>query len=293
MTTVNVQRKHWRNVVLLAGAGLAVSSLTALPAPSNAAAPESKAGCCEAKVMWSGGVQELLVLTDRNVLKKSIPPDYGPFGSLAKYYLPTGKKVRTTAVLGGNSTTSASRARYRWEIQCLTPSRYRKSTKWTWTNVPAGPSKDPAAPIVPVKSVYGEVNTERCTSGNMWFLYDQGDPRYGKAHHYQFVNGPKHPVPAGLTVWKWVSKGQATTVARTGKYPVPKGTTLGEYFFTNRAYADKVAKIFPGHRLVRGTLPASDLMFRFTENRTSGTGIVGGFFRKQLTQPKRTFTVVR
>jgi hypothetical protein len=268
---------------------LATTPLIATP-PAHAATP--KAGCCEAFVMWNGALGEVAVLPKRGKLKGSVPPDWPPFNTTGHQYLPRNKKLRLVGILGADSTSKRSRGRYRFKLECMKPQSFTRVTKWTWVNVPGGPSKDPAAPVLPVKYVYGSLNTGNCTRGFVWFSYDQGDPNYGLSTNQLFTTARKRALPRQTTVWKWVTSGQAKTVRRTGKYPVPKGTLVGQYFYNSRAYAMKVRGQFRGYKLVRGTLLSSDLMFWYTENKRTDTGIVGGFFDKKLSQPKRTFKVV-
>ncbi|MFI6519964.1 hypothetical protein ACIBF1_30725 [Spirillospora sp. NPDC050679] len=297
MPSTSGPRATWRKP-LLAACGILASAplVSAVPAQAQAQTPSDaavRAGCCQALIGWSGALQDLAVLPERRFLTRGKPIGWSPFDPMTHYFLQPGKTLRTAAILEAAPTTYPSRARYRWQVECLIPTRYRKQTAWTWTNVPGAPSHSPTAPIIPIKTVYGGLAMGNCTKGFLWFQYDQGDPAYGLARGASFTPGRKRVTPKTITVWKWVSDGQATTVKRTGKYPMPKGAEVGQYFYFSRAYADKVAGHFKGHRLVRGTLSGADIMQYYTENKTADTGPVGAFFRKRLAQPKATFKVVK
>ncbi|GAA2624176.1 hypothetical protein GCM10010411_70800 [Actinomadura fulvescens] len=266
--------------------------LSPTPVTADTLTSQSAPGCCEALPMVAFATPEVSVLGYRGLLKKSVPQGWAGTDRTPTFYIPRNKKMRLVGVLGVPPLTKRSRGRYRFELECLAPN-YRKATAWTWVNVPGSPHKSPASPIVPARNVYGSLNSGNCTNGFVWFQYDKGDARYRLTSVFNLKPARKRSVPRQITVWKWVTSGQAATVRRTGKYPMPKGTYVGQYFFTNLAYANKVRGHFRGHRLVRGTLRSSDLLFFYTENKRTDTGIVGGFFRKQLAQPRRTFKVVR
>ncbi|MBO2452048.1 hypothetical protein J4573_33520 [Actinomadura barringtoniae] len=206
------------------------------------------------------------------------------------YFLPKNAKLPLMTTFAALDISKPSRARYRWNQRCMSPVTNPKSSAWTWTKVPG---HAPSPTWYPVKNVYGSVNIGSCPNGLVWVEHDQGDHRYAHGTGFSFSPGRFHPTPKNVKVWRWVTAAQAKTVRRTGKYPVAKGTLIGQYFFTNRAYAGKVAGQFRGYRLVQGTLSGSDLLFYFTENKRADTGIMGAFFDKSLKQPKKTFKVVK
>lgn len=274
-------------------AAVLVTLAAAAPASASAAEQHAKTGCCEAYISWFGATGELQTLPDRSFLKKSVPPDWFAAPYTQRYFLPSRKNVHLQTTLSVGSTSRPSRIRYRWDIHCFLPAEYVKATAWTWVNIRGAVNHDPASLPVPVKTLYGARPTDNCTSGSMAFQFDQGDSAYGEASLFLFKNGRNHNAPRTLKVWKWVTSAQAKSIKKTKKFPMPKGAAYGQYFITDRAYADKVAKQFRGYRLAQGTLSGSDLLFYFNENKKSDTGIVGAFFRKKLSQPKGTFKIVK
>ncbi|MCP2335426.1 hypothetical protein [Actinomadura rupiterrae] len=284
-------RLVFRGVAWTAACVVAATSASA-PTASAAVPHTVKDGCCEAYRMWIGINQEVLTLPSRASLWRTTPAGWSALDPDPHYFLAPGKKLRLSAVIGVDATSHPSKARYRWEVSCLEPD-FRQYSAWTWTKIPGGLNHSPSSPVVPAKQLTGTLTPKKCTKGYVWVQYDQGNPSYGYALAASFDTGRPHPLPKTMTVWKWVPKSTADTIRRTHRYPVAKSTVYGQYFFTSRAYANGLAKQFRGYRLVQGTLSGADVVYLFTENKRTDTGIVGAFFRKKLAQPKATFRMVK